>query len=222
VYLDLPGMGRTVAPASVRGTDDVFAVVRAAVAQLVPAGRYAVCGESYGGYLARGLAAADPGRVTGLALVCPMVVAEHPARDVDEHVVLVRDAFVAALPDDPDFDEVAVVQTEETYGRTRREVLSGLDIADPAAVARIEGDYAGTFTMESGSPPYPGPVLFFLGRQDATTGYRDAWRILEHYPRATFAVLDRAGHNAQIEQPALFAALVDEWLDRVEEAVRTA
>ena len=221
VYLDLPGMGQTVAPASVRRTDDVFAVVSAAVTQLVPEGRYAVCGESYGGYLARGLVAADPGRVSGLALVCPMVVAEHSERDVDEHVVLVRDAFVAALPDDSDFDEVAVVQTEETYGRTRREVLSGLAIADPAAVARIEGSYGGTFTMESGTPPYTSPVLFFLGRQDATTGYRDAWRILEHYPRATFAVLDRAGHNAQIEQPALFAALVHEWLDRVEESLRT-
>jgi pimeloyl-ACP methyl ester carboxylesterase len=66
--------------------------------------------------------------------------------------------------------------------------------------------------------PYSGPTLFFLGRQDSDTGYRDAWRILEHYPRATFAALDRAGHNAQIEQPALFAALVHEWLDRVEES----
>jgi hypothetical protein len=49
-------------------------------------------------------------------------------------------------------------------------------------------------------------------------GYRDAWTILERYPRATFAVLDRAGHNLAIEQERLFAALVGEWLDRVEEA----
>jgi hypothetical protein len=30
-------------------------------------------------------------------------------------------------------------------------------------------------------------------------------------------VLDRAGHNLQIEQEALFNALVNEWLDRVGE-----
>jgi pimeloyl-ACP methyl ester carboxylesterase len=218
LYLDLPGMGRTVAPESVRNTDDVFAVVRAALRKLVPRGHYAVCGESYGGYLARGLVAADPTRITGLALVCPMVVAEHALRDVDEHVVLVRDAFAAALPSGTEFDEVAVVQTEETYVRTQREIVVGLGIADPAAVQRIRDGFAGTFSMEENGSPYPGPTLFFLGRQDSSTGYRDAWRILEHYPRATFAVLDRAGHNAQIEQPALFTALAHEWLDRIEQA----
>lgn len=218
LYLDLPGMGQTVAPESIRSTDDVFAVVRAAVQKLVPDGRYAVCGESYGGYLARGMATADPTLVTGLALVCPMVVAEHALRDVDEHVVLVRDAFAAALPAGTEFDEVAVVQTEETYVRTQREVVAGLGIADPAAIQRIRGSFAGTFPMETGTP-YPGPTVFFLGRQDASTGYRDAWQILEHYPRATFAVLDRAGHNAQIEQPTLFTALIHEWLDRIEESI---
>jgi len=30
-------------------------------------------------------------------------------------------------------------------------------------------------------------------------------------------VLDRAGHNLQIEQEDLFNALVNEWLDRVED-----
>ncbi|MET8349477.1 MULTISPECIES: hypothetical protein [unclassified Micromonospora] len=38
--------------------------------------------------------------------------------------------------------------------------------------------------------------------------------LLPHYPRATFAVLDVAGHNLQIEQPRLFDALMHEWLDR--------
>jgi hypothetical protein len=33
-------------------------------------------------------------------------------------------------------------------------------------------------------------------------------------------VLDRAGHNLQIEQSRLFTALVHEWLDRVEEELR--
>jgi pimeloyl-ACP methyl ester carboxylesterase len=211
-------MGRTVAPETVRDTDDVLAVVQAVIHRLVPDGRYAIGGESYGGYLGRGLAAAEPGRVSGLALVCPMVVGDHARRDIDPHVVLVRDAFAAGLPAGTEFGEIAVVQTAQTYDRTQREVVSGLDIADQEAVARIRGGFAGTFPMEDGASPYPGPVLFFLGRQDSSTGYRDAWRILGHYPRATFAVLDRAGHNAQIEQPALFAALVHEWLDRVEEA----
>ncbi|CAM3516104.1 alpha/beta fold hydrolase [Isoptericola cucumis] len=216
LYLDLPGMGAS--PASgVASTDDVLAVVRAAIDALVP-GPYTLVGESYGGYLARGLVAADPERVRGLGLLCPMIVPEHAARDVPEHRVLVRDEGLlrevgaAAL----DADDVGVVQTPETWRRTEVEVAPGLAAADDAAVARIGSRYAGTFPLEP--EPYDGPTLFVLGRQDSSTGYRDAWHLLEHYPRATFAVLDRAGHNLQIEQPALFEALVGEWLDRVDEA----
>lgn len=46
---------------------------------------------------------------------------------------------------------------------------------------------------------------------------KDAWDILDNYPRATFCVLDRAGHNLQIEQEDLFMSLVREWLERVDE-----
>jgi hypothetical protein len=48
-------------------------------------------------------------------------------------------------------------------------------------------------------------------------GYRDAWDILENYARATFAALDMASHGLVIEQEKLFNALLDDWLDRVEQ-----
>ena len=63
-------------------------------------------------------------------------------------------------------------------------------------------------------------MLFLLGRQDSVVGYRDAWKIIENYPRATFAILDRAGHILQIEQEELFNSLTNDWLDRVESFLR--
>ena len=42
--------------------------------------------------------------------------------------------------------------------------------------------------------------------------------VLENYPRETFAVLDGAGHNLQIEKDQVFTALVRDWLNRVLEA----
>jgi hypothetical protein len=51
-------------------------------------------------------------------------------------------------------------------------------------------------------------------------GYAGAWRLLEHYPRATFAVLDRAGHGLPHEQVGLLGASLAEWLDRVGESRR--
>ena len=41
--------------------------------------------------------------------------------------------------------------------------------------------------------------------------------MLDDFPCATFAVLDRAGHLLEAEQPTLRTALVNEWLGRVEE-----
>jgi hypothetical protein len=35
--------------------------------------------------------------------------------------------------------------------------------------------------------------------------------------RATYAVLDLAGHNLEIEQPALMDTLLRDWLDRISE-----
>ena len=63
LYLDLPGMGRTRSAAHVTGTDVVLDVVREVVDRLVPDGRVALCGQSYGGYLARGIVASTPGSV---------------------------------------------------------------------------------------------------------------------------------------------------------------
>jgi pimeloyl-ACP methyl ester carboxylesterase len=71
------------------------------------------------------------------------------------------------------------------------------------------------------SEPFPGPSLIITGRQDAMAGYRDAWNILENYPRATFVVLDRAGHFLE-ENADLVNVLVNEWLDRVEESAGVA
>lgn len=215
IYVDLPGMGRTEAPGHVASSDDVYTVVRETIDALVP-GQYAVAGQSYGGYLARGLVAEHRQRVRGMALVCPMLVAEHAARDVPAHQVLLRDAFCDRLARGTEFDDLTVVQTEETYRRVQEEIVTGIEVADLPALERIRAGWSGTFPREPEGRTYGAPVLVFTGRQDSTTGFRDAWRLLDHYPHATFAVLDRAGHNGHIEQPAIFRALVEEWVDRVE------
>lgn len=74
-----------------------------------------------------------------------------------------------------------------------------------------------SFDCDKLSEKFCKPTLFLVGRQDSCVGYKDAWNILDNYPRATFAVLDKAGHNLQIEQGEVMSSLVDEWLERVSE-----
>jgi pimeloyl-ACP methyl ester carboxylesterase len=91
------------------------------------------------------------------------------------------------------------------------------DQAFQAKIREVPANYAFSFDVDALPHPCPAPTLIVTGKQDSMVGYSDAWKILENYPRATFAVLDRCGHFLEIEQEDLFHVLAGEWLDRVEE-----
>lgn len=197
-------------------------VVMEFIAAVIPGQRFALAGSSYGAYLAQGVIYREPALVDGLLMICPVVKTSRAERALPPHATLASDAkLVDSLPPAQRemFGSFAVVQTRRTWERTRDEVLPGFELADNDFLSRLQSQgYAFSFDVEDPSVRSEKPTLLLVGRQDAIVGYRDAWAIIESYPRATFAVLDRAGHNLPIEQERLFAALVEEWLDRVEEA----
>jgi len=139
-------------------------------------------------------------------------------RTVPAHQALRPDpALLASITDEhlaESFAPMAVVQTATTLDRFRAEIQPGLDAADLAAMDRIQRNWHLRLDPDQ-AQPFERPTLVLTGRQDSSVGYRDQLALLDLYPRATFAILDVAGHNLQIEQPALFEALVNEWLDRV-------
>lgn len=220
IYFDLPGMGRTKGPDWLTTSDQMLDVVMAFIEAVLPERSFALAGQSYGAYLARGVLRRLPERVDGLALIAPLVLPLHKNRTVPTHQVLVEDPdLIAGLPEEgrAAFVDFAVVQTRRVYERTRDEVGVGVDAADVQFLERLlQHGYPFSEDVDADQPPYERPALFLMGRQDATVGYRDAWRLIEQFPRATFAVLDRAGHNLQIEQEGLLNCLVGEWLDRLE------
>lgn len=221
VYVDLPGMGRTGA-GWVRCADDMLELLLSFIDRVMPGERFLLAGESYGGYLARGIVRRLGSRVAGLMLLCPAILTDFKKRTLPAQTVIAKDEpFLATLSaeDRQSFTEVGVVQTGPVWERFRDEIQSGFQLADMPFLKEFQrSGYGFSFDVDAPGAPYPNPALFLLGRQDGGVGYRDAWAILEAYPRATFAVLDRAGHNLQIEQPTLFEALIREWLERVKEA----
>lgn len=110
-----------------------------------------------------------------------------------------------------------VVAQDPTVVAAVRDLLAEVQRADHGFQARLEAAGPFAFDVDALPTPFGGPTLILTGRQDHLCGYRDAWDLLDTYPRATFAVLDRAGHLASIEQEGLSRALIGEWLDRVEE-----
>jgi pimeloyl-ACP methyl ester carboxylesterase len=114
----------------------------------------------------------------------------------------------------------AVVQSRELLEALRRDYVPATRLCTRELLGTIRHDphrYGFSFDVDALAEPFPAPTLVITGRQDAAVGYRDAWKVLENYPRATFVVLDRAGHLLAVDQQRLVRALVGEWLDRVEE-----
>ena len=232
IYPDLPFMGGSSDPEDVRCSDDMLRVVAAFVRDRVPSGPFLLAGESYGGYLARGLCREFGARVAGLLLVCPLIVAPSGDRDVPAHRALrieIGYAGEASEQDHADFDSVAAIRDPYTWKRTALEVMSGVRAARAEALEALRArGYAFSFDAlrrageggEPFDPPFERPALFVLGRHDGAVGWRDALRLEGRYPHASIAILDMAGHNLQIEQAGLLGLLTGEWLARCEDSGR--
>jgi pimeloyl-ACP methyl ester carboxylesterase len=221
LYPDLPGMGRTPAPETIDSTDAVLDTLLGLVDTVIGTDTFLVVGHSFGGYLARAIANRRPRQVAGLALICPLLGEQGGEGELPEHVVLLAaddlDIDGTLEPElATEFRDYLVVQTPETLRRFQETVAPGVAIADQVAMERMAARWRLSTAPEEG-PPYTSPTLIVAGRQDATVGYAGSWRLLEHYPHATFAVLDRAGHALPHEQVGLLGALLGEWLDRVDE-----
>lgn len=205
VYPDLPGMGRTAAPETLRSADDVLDTLLDFADDVTGGTAHLLVGHSAGAYYAQAMAARRPAQVAGLALVCPLLP---EARDVPEHRVV---AGPGGLGDD-DFRSYFVVQTPEMLERYERHVAPAAALVDGTALERI----GGRWQLTSGNAPYGGPTLVVAGRLDSTVGYAAAVDLLDVHPHATLAVVDDAGHALPHEQPELLRALLTEWLVRVE------
>jgi pimeloyl-ACP methyl ester carboxylesterase len=147
-------------------------------------------------------------------------VADDAKRHVPSHVTLVANpALVSELePEEAEMLQLAVIQSRKVVDYMQANFPSTAETGtDFQSKLREPENYAFSFDVDALPKPCPAPTLIITGRQDSAVGYRDAWEILDNFPRGTFAVLDRSGHFLPFEQEALFHALVDEWLDRVEE-----
>jgi pimeloyl-ACP methyl ester carboxylesterase len=219
IYFDLPGMGRTKGADWIEGSDAMLELVMRFIDRLIPDESFLLVGESYGGYLARGVVSRASERVLGLCLLCPIARQETQRENAPPFRVLEREAGIDELLGEEDmkyFEPISVRQTAEVLFRFREEILPGLQAADFDFLGRKLGKaVAFSFDVDDPRKSYGFPALFLTGRQDSSVGYSDLWKILELYPRASFCVLDKAGHNLQLEQPELFSALAREWLERV-------
>jgi len=222
IYLDLPGHGKTPGKDWITNQDKILDVVLDFIDNVIPGQRLVVAGASAGAYLARGVVHHRLASMDGLLLAVPLIVADDSKRHVPASTTLVADSTIVSEmePDEVDLFQFAVVQSQKVVDFFRTNYMSAGETGDQSFQSTIRehpGNYAFSFDVDTLPSPCPAPTLIVTGRQDSMVGYRNAWEILENFPRGTFAVLDRSGHFLEIEQEDLFRTLAGEWLDRVKE-----
>jgi len=219
IYIDLPGMGLTKNYHEISNSDEMLNAVLDFIQAIIPDQEYLIVGESYGGYIARGIIHNQQEQILGAAFICPVIIPFSENRTVEKHQILKMDEkFIETLAkeDLEDFQSNNVVLDEYTWLRYNEEILSGCKMGDEKFLSKVKENYGFSFEIDQNN--FKKPSVFLLGKQDSSVGYKDALEVISKYPRGTFAILDKAGHNLQIEQPQLFNTLINEWLDRMEES----
>jgi len=217
IYLDMPGMGQTPGAGWVKNADVMLDILKKFIAQVIGSESFLVAGNSYGGYMALGLARDANLSIDGMFLLAPCTVGEFASRRLPAKAnAVVEDGleeYVNSPEDFSNFLACAAVATKETWSKFASEVLPGINIADTAFLRQYrQAGFSFSFESELKKLQFNKPVVALTGKQDDSVGYEDTWETVKHLPQLTFAVLDNAGHNLQIEKAEIFEAHVREWL----------
>lgn len=218
IYLDLPGFGRTPPDPGLLTLVDLASWVDEQVDIFSCNGSFALVGNSLGGLMARHAAASRLSRCLGMAFLAPVVQPDRARRTLPPRQVLTRNNQALEGVDEyirHAYREMAVVESTEHLGTFIRTILPGIRSADADTLARLSGSYQLDTNFDQVWSAFIAPVLFICGRQDESVGYRDQFDLAERFPRGAYAVLDRAGHNLQIEQPELVSSLLAGWARQV-------
>ena len=225
IYVDLPGMGST--PANdMKNLDDMYNGLEQFIEYRLGKSRFLLVGSSCGGYLARALALKYSDQVDGLLLRVPVMEPKDSNRDVDAFKPLVaNEQLMSSLPaeDKARFGNI-LVQTpayiKALKAKYKQAFLPAIEQSDNEVLGPIRADpqrYNLSISLDNDDAKLFAPTLIVCGRQDDSMGYRDSHRLLELYPRSTYVVLDRAGHDLPVDDGGVFEALVRDWIMRVHE-----
>jgi len=204
IAFDYPGYGDS-DPAPEGTTRDDYAAAILSAMRALGIARAHVCGLSLGGVIAIALHHAAPDSCASLILADTFAV--HPdgrgiydrslagSRDLPA-MAEARVGFLLAQPADP---------------QVRREVIETMSRIDPAAY-RIGAEAVWLADQRDRLGEIAVPTLVICGEDDKPTPPDLSRELAAMIPGAQLAMMARAGHLTNLEQPARFNALVDDFL----------
>ncbi len=217
IYLDLPGMGQSQVNHKLKIAEQMVEAVTDCIKYLLKDKPFHLVGLSYGGYLVLRMCSDLADQVMSGLLIVPVIKAYFRDRKIPPFRIGQKDEkFIRSLsPQEYNgIKDWMVVQTQETFERTRDEVHPSMQKGDKKFLKRFAGKgYGFADEAEFLQTPIITPMLFISGREDTMVGYEDAAELAAIYPNTDIMVFANAGHNLPIEQSGKFNAVVSAWME---------
>jgi 3-oxoadipate enol-lactonase len=204
VAFDYPGYGDS-DPAPEGTTRDDYASAIISGMHELGIDRAHVCGLSLGGVIAIAMHHADPSRCASLILADTFAV--HPQG---------RAAYERSLAGSEDLPAMAEARVDFLLAQpadpaVRSEVVDTMARIDPAAY-RIGAEAVWLADQRGRAREIDVPTLVICGEEDQPTPPELSRELQSVIPGARLAMIARAGHLTNLEQPEEFNRLVDEFL----------
>ncbi|MDR7071516.1 alpha/beta fold hydrolase [Fictibacillus barbaricus] len=218
IYVDLPAHGYSQISNDLKSSDDIRQNLLDLIDYILPQQRFSLIGTSYGGYLAQGILHQRPEQVKGICLLSPALHMRN--RVQPEKVVLTRDEELLNQLDPnirAGFETLMIYQDSKHLEYFLREIQPGRLLVNRDFLLSDWREKGYFFHEElfAEIDDVDQPALIITGKQDTICSYKDTFILLDKFHRASFVVMDQAGHMLQIEKRELVQELVSEWLDRV-------
>jgi pimeloyl-ACP methyl ester carboxylesterase len=137
---------------------------------------------------------------------------------VSGRIVLEKDErFLDSLSDEDrnEFEYLSVIQNQPMWREYKKDIhLERLKENAGFLEEQLKGDFK--TDINSIHIRFDKPALVLAGRQDSEVGFEQQYELYKEFPRSTILILDKAGHNLQIERQKLFACAFLDFIERVE------
>ena len=214
IAIDSRGHGRSEKPASYTLQDHIDDVLGVMDALHLPS--VSLIGTSMGSYIAQGVAAKQPGRVSKLVLIVPKSNGKTSsvARFIAQHQEEVRglsheeiQALVLSrifAPSTPQSVRLAQV------ARSEEQIRLGLTLSPQEAEAASQALL--NFDLRPLLPQITAETLIISGRHDILNPVAEGEIIAELIPGARLEILEHSGHLPNVEEPERLLDLVEAFL----------
>ena len=216
IYIDLPGMGKTPSAQWIKNSDNMLEILIEFINTVIGEENFLLAGSSYGGYLSLGIIHEMNERIDGVLLLCPMV---DPSEDEQENLpkrqILSKPKQLDFIDAGSGYMDMAVIVTQKLYEKWQNIIQPAIGAADMEFLTNhLDMWYSPGFQEAASKVIFEKPSCIITGRQDHLVGYKIAYELVERFPRATFSVLDCAGHF--LERESLIKEMIKDWINRAE------